>query len=190
MPSRSPWLHSLAHRVIGDDAPCDQVRRSAGSGPCPSSVVQPDRRLLVVEARLLRAGVPELARRCSAGRRRCRRSDSGSRGTSNTFMKIEIRVARPLRNVGSSTSDDADHLAVGRRDDHWAPRAPSRAGSRKKATTQIEIATHAAAAIHQPGVPARSAAITSARAMAQAPAMNQRPSGAVRIIRAARARGR
>ena len=62
---------------------------------CPPASM-PDRRLLVLEARLLGGGVEELARRCA---RRIRTTPlTGYRFTCTlkTFMKIETRIARAV----------------------------------------------------------------------------------------------
>ena len=100
---------------------------------------------------------------------------------SKTFMKIEMRRARSHKKAGSSVSTTLTTLPSAGATTMCSPVLQARSGSRKKATTQAESATQTAATIHQVTEPLRTATISRASAIAHAPAMNQRPSGAVRI---------
>ena len=165
------------------------MRRATSPAICrtstlPRAVASADRGLLVVEARLLRRRVAELAGVVVPVGDGAARPDTGSRGQSKTFMKIEIRSARPPRKAGSSISITLTTLpsagATTSRSPAWPRPAPGRGRTRPP---RSRARARAAAAIHQPAEPARSARSRAPSAIAQAPTMNQRPSGAVRITR-------
>ncbi len=104
-------------------------------------------------------------------------------------MKIEIRIARPLKNAGSSASMTPTTLPSAGATISRPSLVHTRSGSRKKATTQSASNVQSVAPAIHAGVPSRPAARIRTTATTHVPTMNQRPSGAVRITPGPRAPG-
>src|SRR5207247_5634883 len=95
-------------------------------------------------------------------------------------MKIEIRVARAFRYIGSSTTATSTILPSAGAITNCSPRGPVRTGSRKNTSSQTASRNSALSGPHTHGDPRATQA--PSRTSAQPGTMNGQPSGATRII--------
>src|SRR6266498_4622174 len=92
-------------------------------------------------------------------------------------MKIEIRVARVVRYIGSSTSATSTILPSAGAITYCGPRGPVRTGSRKNTSSQTATSSSTVSGSHSHVEP-RAAQAAPSTASAQPGTMNGQPSGA------------
>ena len=175
---RSPCRTSVADRGVGDDAPGDQAGDLPDQHLAPCGVSSADRR----SARSRGSTSPR--RRsgtcpgCSAGRRRCRSTGYRFTWTVEDVHEDRDPAAPGRRGSGSSISIDAHHLAVGRGDDQSGAPLARRARDRgRRRPPRSRAQPTSTAPIHQPADRTARRARSAGPAIAQAPTMNQSPSG-------------